>query len=177
MCWGSGHGLGQHSGTGASTHGSHPTCAALPAHMAGTGGPQQGGDGGRWLWPCPGAGLVVALALPGTTSAVLGWMEATAQAVPPGRATLASHPLQLLKASEQLLIVPGAANEIIAARCWESLPGPAPAWPPLLGTGGCSAPLAQALAPMGFGEHLGHPNAASPPFVPRPLPTPQSAHW
>lgn len=34
------------------------------------------------------------------------------------------HTLQLLKASEQLLIVPDAANEIIAARHWEPLPGP-----------------------------------------------------
>lgn len=95
----------------------------------GTGDPQQGGDDGPWLWPHPGAVLGVALALPSTASAAPGRTETTAQLVPPGRATLASHPLQLLKASEQLLIVPGAANGIITARRWEPLPGPAPAWP------------------------------------------------
>lgn len=81
-------------------------------------------DDGRWLWPHPGAVLAVGSALPGPGRVVLGWREATTQLVPPGRAELASHTLQLLKASEQLLIVPDAANEIIAARRWEPLSGP-----------------------------------------------------
>lgn len=67
----------------------------------------------------------VALALPGTARAALGQMEATAQPVPPRRAMLALHLLQLWKASEQLLIVPAAANEIISVWCWEPLPSPA----------------------------------------------------
>lgn len=107
-----------------------PCLHTWPVHdRIGTGGPQQGGDDGIWLWPPPRAVLGVALALPGTASAALGWTETTAQLLPPERATLASHPLQLLKASEQLLIVPGAANGIITVRRWEPLPGPAPVWP------------------------------------------------
>lgn len=122
-------------------------------------------DGGRWLWPCPGAMLEVGSTLPGTASIVLGWREATTQLVPPGRAALASHTLQLLEASEQLLIVPDAANEIIAARRWEPLPGPC-CWGQ-----DCSAQLPQALAATGFGEHPGHPGTASAPFDLCPLPT------
>lgn len=121
------------------------------------------GDG-RWFWPGPRAALAVGSALPDTASIVLGWREATAQLVPPGRAALASHTLRLSKASEQLLIVPDATNEIIAARRWEPLPGPC-CWGQ-----GCSALLAQALAATEFGEHLGHPSTASTPFDPCPLP-------
>lgn len=69
------------------------------------------------------------------------------KAVPLGRPTLASHPLQLLKVSEQLLIAPEVANEIITARHWEPLPSPTPA--------------GQALAPTRFRKHLGHPHTAS----------------
>lgn len=110
-------------------------------------------DDGRWLWTCPRAVLAVGLTLPGTGSIVLGWREATTQLVPPGRAVLASHTLQLLKASEQLLIVPDATNEIIAARRLG-----ATAWPLLLGTG------LLGTAATGFGEHPGQPGTASTPF-------------
>lgn len=113
--------------------------------------------------------LVVASALPGTTSAVPGQMEAAAQPVPGRKAVLASHPLQLLKVSEQLLIVPGAANEIIAVWRWEPLPDPVACRPPPW------AQLAHALDPIGFGKPLGNPSTAPAPFAPRPLPTWQSA--
>lgn len=182
MCQGSRHCLGQDGERGAGTHGCHFERAALLVLVAGAGPywnrrvPSEEGDGGRWLCPCPGAVLAVASALPGTTSAVPGQMEAAAQPVPCRRAMLASHPLQLLKVSEQLLIVPGAANEIIAAWRWEPLPGPAACRPPPLGTGGCSAPLAHALDPISSGKPLGNPNTASVPFTPHPLPTLQSAH-
>lgn len=119
-------------------------------------------DDGRWLWPHPGAVLAVGSALPGPGRVVLGWREATTQLVPPGRAELASHALHLLKASEQLLIVPDAANEIIAARRWEPLSGPC-CWGQ-----GCSARLLQAWAATGLGEHPGHPATASTPFDPCP---------
>lgn len=112
--------------------------------------------------------LAVGSALPGAASIALGCREATAQLVPPGRAALASHALQLLKASEQLLIVPDAANEIIAARRWEPLLGPR------CRGRGCSALLAQALAATGFGEHLEHPGTASTPSDPCPH---RHCHW
>lgn len=157
------------------THGCHPTTAALPVCMAGPGlhwhrRSREVCDDGRWLWSRPRAVLAVGWALPGTGSIVLGWREATTQLVPPGRAALASHALQLLKASEQLLIVPDAANEIIAARRWEPLPGPC-CWGQ-----GCSARLPQALAATGFGEHPGHPLQPQPPltFAPSHIAT---AHW
>lgn len=152
------------------THRCHPTVAALPVCMAGPGlhwhrRSREVCDDGRWLWPHPGAVLAVGSALPGPGRVVLGWREATTQLVPPGRAELASHTLQLLKASEQLLIVPDAANEIIAARRWEPLSGPC-CWGQ-----GCSARLLQAWAATGLGEHPGHPSTASTPFDLCPLPT------
>lgn len=96
MSWGSWICLEQHGGMKMGTHGCHPAIAALPVCMAAPGLHwhrrfwEVCGDG-RWLWPHPGAVLVVGSALPATASTTLGWKEATAQLVPPGRAALASH--------------------------------------------------------------------------------------
>lgn len=153
--------------------GATPRAPSLPMHAAGTwlyqcGAPQQQEqpDGGRFngipisptcpsprcaaalrCWPCAGAG--------GGCGA--GW-----------RSALPSHLPQLLKAAEQLLIAPGAANEINSARCSELLPSSAPCPAPAAGDRGSSGTGAAQQHWNRLGITSGTPKQPHPPCpVPR----------
>lgn len=156
--------------------GATPRAPSLPVHTAGMwlyrcGAPQQREqpDGGRFngipisptcpsprcagrgsalrCWPCAGAG--------GGCGA--GW-----------RSALPSHLPQLLKAAEQLLIAPGAANEINSARCSELLPSSAPCPAPAAGDRGSSGTGAAQQHWSRLGITSGTPKQPHPPCpVPR----------